>query len=72
MKEYNLYKFMCRKEDSFINISFKDKIYCASFIADKKYNSVLDMIIDSKTIDCISKYRILELCETLNKKPDRS
>ena len=68
IKQYNLYKRKCLNETSFLNLTCKNNKFCASFVADKKFDSVLDMIINSNGIGCISKERILELCETLKRK----
>lgn len=53
------------KEQSFVNMSIKEGMNCASFIADKKFNATIDMLINSRTLECVSKDRVLELCETL-------
>ena len=53
------------KEQSFVNMSIKTGMNCASFIADKKFNATIDMLINSRTLECVSKDRVLELCETL-------
>lgn len=72
IKQYCLYKSLFMKEKTFVNMSCKDNMFSANFVADKKFNIVIDMIIDSRTLDCISKERMLELCETLIKKPGHS
>jgi len=64
-KQYMFCKKKCMKEQSFVNMSIKTGMNCASFIADKKFNATIDMLINSRTLECVSKDRVLELCETL-------
>ena len=65
IKHYIFCRTKCMKEKSFINMSTENGMCCANFIADKKFNITIDMLINSKTLECISRDRILELCETL-------
>lgn len=63
--EYFRLKKTLTSEPNFLNGSFKNKKYCANFVADKKYNLTLDLIIDTKSINCISNNRIFEFVKTL-------